>query len=135
MEPLRSVEREIRDVARHDEEVAAWVDQLDITYSFISRDIAGSDTRSQHGWGTAIDLVPTSYGGRAVYWSWSRVYDREGWDRIPVARRWSPPQPVVEIFESHGFVWGGKWARFDMIHFEYRPEILLYNRLMATAQQ
>jgi hypothetical protein len=32
-------------------------------------------------------------------------------------------------------VWGGKWAHFDMIHFEYRPEIVLYNRLAATAQQ
>jgi len=135
IEPLGAVERDILDVAGRDPAVAAWVDELDVTYSFVNRDIAGSETRSQHGWGMAVDLVPRSYGGRAVYWRWSRVYDREGWDRIPVDRRWSPPEPVVEIFESHGFVWGGKWAHFDMIHFEYRPEILLYNRLSATAQE
>ena len=135
IEPLGAVERDILDVARHDPAVAAWVDELDVTYSFSNREIAGSETRSQHGWGMAVDLVPRSYGGRAVYWRWSRVYDRDGWDRIPVERRWSPPEAVVEIFESRGFVWGGKWAHFDMIHFEYRPEILLYNRLAATAQQ
>jgi len=135
IEPLGAVERDIRVVARRDPAVAAWVDELDVTYSFVSRDIAGSETRSQHGWGMAVDFVPRSYGGRAVYWRWSRVYDREGWDRIPLERRWSPPEPVVEIFESHGFVWGGKWAHFDMIHFEYRPEILLYSRLTATAEQ
>jgi hypothetical protein len=31
----------------------------------------------------------------------------------------------VRAFESHGFVWGGKWLFFDTIHFEYRPELLL----------
>jgi hypothetical protein len=28
----------------------------------------------------------------------------------------------VEIFERHGFIWGGKWGHFDTMHFEYRPE-------------
>ena len=79
----------------------------------------------------AIDLVPNSYGRLDVYWRWSRVFDREGWHRIPLERRWSPPRAVIEIFESHGFVWGGKWPHFDNIHFEYRPEILLYNRLIS----
>jgi hypothetical protein len=58
------------------------------------------------------------------------VFDREGWDRIPLTERWSPPEAVVGIFQSHGFIWGGKWAHFDVIHFEYRPEIILYNRLV-----
>ena len=96
-----------------------------------ARDIAETQTQSYHGWGMAIDLVPTSYEGQHVYWRWSRVFDQEGWHRIPVEQRWSPPQAVVAIFERHGFVWGGKWAHFDSIHFEYRPEILLYNRLIA----
>lgn len=34
-------------------------------------------------------------------------------------------QAIVEAFEKHGFVWGGKWAHFDILHFEYRPEIIL----------
>jgi hypothetical protein len=129
--PLAAVERELLASAAADAAVAAWIAGLDITYSFVSRDIAGSPTRSHHAWGLAVDFVPGSYEGRHVYWRWSRVFDREGWDRIPVEERWSPPLPVVEIFERHGFVWGGKWAHFDMIHFEYRPEIVLYNRFLS----
>jgi hypothetical protein len=30
----------------------------------------------------------------------------------------------VDIFERHGFIWGGKWGHFDTMHFEYRPELL-----------
>lgn len=131
VEPLAAVERDIREAATRDRSVATWIDELDITYSFIYREIAGSSTRSYHAWGLAVDLVPTSYDGRAVYWQWSRVFDREGWHQIPVEQRWSPPQKVIEMFERHGFVWGGKWAHFDAIHFEYRPDILLYNRLIA----
>ena len=130
--PLARVERDLRQAARRDRSVARWIAELDITYSFVSRRIAGSPTRSHHGWGLAVDFVPESYDGQHVYWRWSRALDREGWDRIPLEERWSPPQAVVETFERHGFVWGGKWARFDMIHFEYRPEIILYNRLLAT---
>lgn len=128
VEPVASAEREIIRAALHDASVAEWIEALDVTYSFSSREIAGSGTRSQHAWGMAFDLVPTSYEGRHVYWRWSRVFHRDGWDRIPMEQRWSPPQQVIDIFEAHGFIWGGKWAHFDAIHFEYRPEILLYNQ-------
>ena len=47
-------------------------------------------------------------------------------------RDWRPararnliPHAVVEIFERHGFIWGGKWFHYDTMHFEYRPELLL----------
>ena len=135
VDALAAVEGDIRKAATGDASVATWIDELDITYSFIDRGIAGSPTRSHHAWGMAVDLVPKSYGGRAVYWQWSRVYDSEGWHRIPLERRWSPPQAVIEAFEEHGFVWGGKWTHFDNIHFEYRPEILLYNRLISNGGQ
>ena len=35
-----------------------------------------------------------------------------------------PPEEVISIFESEGFIWGGKWDIWDNIHFEYHPEIL-----------
>jgi peptide methionine sulfoxide reductase MsrA len=35
------------------------------------------------------------------------------------------PWEIVEIFEKHGFIWGGKWYHYDTMHFEYRPEIIL----------
>ena len=44
---------------------------------------------------------------------------------IPLSQRWMPPKAVVDIFEQHGFVWGGKWVLWDTIHFEYRPELLI----------
>jgi hypothetical protein len=106
---------------------------MEITYSFSYREIAGSPTRSQHSFGLAVDFVPRSYEGRAVYWRWSRALDREGWHAIPMESRWSPPPAVIDIFERHGFIWGGKWAHFDAIHFEYRPEILGYSRLVPDA--
>ena len=34
------------------------------------------------------------------------------------------PHRIVEIFERHGFIWGGKWYHYDTMHFEYRPELL-----------
>jgi hypothetical protein len=106
--------------------------EITVAYSFIDREISGSGSRSHHAWGLAVDLVPSSYGGRHVYWRWSRVFNRESWHEIPVSRRWSPPQAVIEAFERHGFIWGGKWSHFDTIHFEYRPEIILYNRMIEA---
>jgi hypothetical protein len=131
--PLQAIEQDLRASALTDDAVAGWIDGLDITYSFISRDIAGTQSRSYHAFGLAVDLVPDSYEGKQMYWRWSRVFDRDGWSRIPMSRRWSPPQAVVEAFEKRGFVWGGKWSRFDNIHFEYRPEVILYNRLVEAS--
>ena len=31
---------------------------------------------------------------------------------------------IVDIFERHGFIWGGKWYHYDTMHFEHRPELL-----------
>jgi len=129
-ESLQEVEREVRAAARTDAAVAAWVSGLKVAYSFQDKEIVGSASRSYHAWGLAVDLIPEGYGRRQVYWKWSRVFNPQ-WHRIPVEKRWSPPQKVIEAFERHGFVWGGKWSHFDTIHFEYRPEILVYNRLLA----
>jgi hypothetical protein len=128
--PLAAVERDLEEAARRDVAVADWVAEIDVTYSFVTRDVASTDTPSYHAWGLAFDLVPTSYDGRHVYWRWSRALDRQGWRSIPLEERWSPPPATIKIFERHGFVWGGKWGYFDAIHFEYRPEILAYNRLL-----
>jgi len=133
VEPLQAVQREILAAADRDKKVARWIEALEVAYSFMDKGIAGSTSRSYHTWGLAVDLIPESYDGKQVYWRWSRVYNRQGWHRIPLAERWSPPPAVVKAFERHGFVWGGKWAHFDTMHFEYRPEILYYNRMVASA--
>ena len=129
---LLDVERDLLAIAHDDDAVAEWIDDTEVAYSFLDRGIAGTATRSHHAWGLAVDFVPSSYEGRQVYWRWTRAWNRSGWDRTPLEQRWSPPVAVIEVFERHGFLWGGKWAHFDNIHFEYRPEIIEYNRLLEA---
>jgi hypothetical protein len=84
--------------------------------TFACRAIAGSQQRSTHGYGIAIDLaVKPSH-----YWRWSKP-DAQG----RYAWRNSIPFEIVRIFEKHGFIWGGRWYHFDTMHFEYRPELLI----------
>jgi hypothetical protein len=68
---------------------------------------------SMHGYAAAIDLNLKF----SDYWLWT---DAKG----PVRYRNRMPQQIVEIFERHGFIWGGKWNHYDTMHFEYRPELL-----------
>lgn len=77
--------------------------------------IAGTSRTSAHGHGIAIDLAT----GQADYWRWSKP----GPDGTTAYRNRFPTE-IVAIFEHHGFIWGGKWAHFDTMHFEYRPELL-----------
>jgi hypothetical protein len=39
---------------------------------------------------------------------------------------------VIRAFENEGFTWGGKWALYDNMHFEFRPELHEINRLIAA---
>jgi hypothetical protein len=83
--------------------------------TFNWRFIAGTKRLSVHSFGAAID-INTKY---ADYWRWSG--GKPG--KVPKYRN-RIPKEVVEIFERHGFIWGGKWYHYDTMHFEYRPEIL-----------
>lgn len=74
------------------------------------RVIAGTERLSAHSFGIAIDIC-VEYSN---YWRWSRSGDYE--NRIPLE--------IVEIFERHGFIWGGRWKHYDTMHFEFRPELL-----------
>ena len=47
----------------------------------------------------------------------------------PLSWRWMPPQAVIDIFEEEGFIWGGKWAIWDNMHFEYHPELIENSKL------
>ncbi len=79
------------------------------------RTIAGTDRFSVHAFGAAVD-INAKYGD---YWRWSNPEPGE-----PLAHRNRIPWEIVEIFEQHGFIWGGKWYHYDTLHFEYRPELL-----------
>jgi D-alanyl-D-alanine carboxypeptidase len=77
--------------------------------------VAGTKRESTHGLGIAIDIA----GAHSHYWMWSKP-DADG----RYAYRNETPWEIVQIFEKHGFVWGGKWYHYDTMHFEYRPEIV-----------
>jgi peptidoglycan LD-endopeptidase CwlK len=84
--------------------------------TFNWRPIAGADQLSAHSFGVAIDIDPDY----SDYWRWAGAARSGGF--IPYRNR--IPHRIVEIFERHGFIWGGKWYHYDTMHFEYRPELL-----------
>jgi hypothetical protein len=55
------------------------------------------------------------------YWEWDCKCSNE---KAEVNYKNRIPQLIVDIFEKHGFIWGGKWYHYDTMHFEYRPELL-----------
>ena len=85
---------------------------------FAWRRIAGENRLSPHAFGIAFDISP----GIATYWRWSKLR--------PHPLQKSYPASIVAAFENEGFIWGGKWHEFDLMHFEYRPEIICKARVL-----
>jgi peptidoglycan L-alanyl-D-glutamate endopeptidase CwlK len=115
----------VNGVDRQLEAVSAELDQLPLEEkkyvlktggTFNWRPIAGSEQLSAHAFGIAIDIDPDY----SDYWRWNASGDHG--KLIPYKNR--IPHRIVEIFERHGFIWGGKWYHYDTMHFEYRPELL-----------
>lgn len=88
--------------------------------TFCWRTIAGTQRLSMHSLAIAVDVNP----GRNPYWR----HHRRPSDKL--SRRARFPKEVIEAFEAEGFIWGGKWAEYDLMHFEYRPELLIKSRLL-----
>lgn len=85
------------------------------TYNY--RVIAGTNQLSPHAFGIAIDFK----SDKRDYWKWA---SRElGQQRLS-----EYPRQAVKVLEENNFIWGGKWAHFDILHFEYRPELLIKAR-------
>ena len=133
VETLSLVEERIKIAAAADPQVQSWVSSIGEMHGWNWRNVAGSQSRSYHSYGIAIDILPRSLGGRETYWQWAAQGGREWWN-VPYENRYHPPDAAVKAFEAYGFVWGGKWALFDTMHFEYRPEVLLLNGLELTPQ-
>jgi peptidoglycan LD-endopeptidase CwlK len=85
--------------------------------TFVWRVIAGTKRMSMHSFGMTIDInVKKSH-----YWQWDcKCIDED----VKLGYKNLIPQKIVEAFEKHGFIWGGKWYHYDTMHFEYRPELL-----------
>jgi hypothetical protein len=88
----------------------AYLQDLGGTFNW--RTVAGTSQLSAHSFGIAIDLNPA----HGAYWRWSKF------DPSDMSFRLRFPAGIVEAFEAEGFIWGGKWWAYDLMHFEYRPE-------------
>ena len=122
-------EERILAAAKNDPQVQAWIESIGILEGYVWRNIAQTQSRSYHSYGLAIDLLPGSLGGKHTYWLWTSQ-NREDWWNVSYNERYHPPAVVIKTFEENGFIWGGKWPLFDTMHFEYRPEILVFNGLL-----
>lgn len=110
-------------------ELAARSQELSFVFAhagggFNWRAIAGTNRLSAHSFGIAVD-VNAELG---QYWKWSGA--KEG--RVGTYDNRIPPQ-VISAFERYGFIWGGKWHHFDGMHFEYRPELIVFARLAGQS--
>jgi hypothetical protein len=93
--------------------------------SFTWRPIAGTNRLSVHSFGAAVDINV----GRSNYWRDAKQDEEALLDyknRIPAK--------IVEVFERHGFIWGGWWYHYDTMHFEYRPELIAYMKTVEYAR-
>ena len=103
---LESLSEELEKISP---EFAKYLEKTGGTFNY--REISGTNRLSSHAYGIAID-INTEFSD---YWKWDKSMKYK--NRIPME--------IVEIFEKHGFIWGGKWYHYDTMHFEYRPELLI----------
>ena len=126
IESLSLVEARILSAAKNDPQIQAWINSISISESWAWRNIAETQARSFHSYGIALDLLPKSLGGKQTYWLWTSQHRKDWWN-VSYDERYHPPAAVISAFEANGFIWGGKWLRFDTMHFEYRQEVLILN--------
>ncbi|MCL1993371.1 MAG: M15 family metallopeptidase [Spirochaetes bacterium] len=124
---LERVAQRISEAALTDASIGEWLEDIldgGSAYAWSWRPIAGTNRRSNHSYGIAIDFLPSDLAGRHTFWGWTRYYG-------PVSREthYLPPDAVIEAFGHYGFLWGGHWSMFDTMHFEYRPELLILNNV------
>lgn len=116
--------RAFRSVAPVLEKIAKEPDKRKLLKSdggFFWREIAGEKKLSAHSWGIALDLG----AAHAPYWRWSK--------KMPHPMQKSYPGEIVAPLEQAGFIWGGKWDKYDLMHFEYRPELICKARKLRDA--
>jgi len=118
---LRAVSADLTPLLAKKPELRSYVEKLAGTFNW--RKVAGTERLSNHSFATALDLNVK----KAAYWRWQSSTQIETFSR----KDW--PTEIIETFERHGFIWGGKWWHFDTMHFEYRPEIIAYAKSVASS--
>lgn len=116
---LKSVMDELVPLANSRKDIYSCVFPHSGTFNY--RVISGTNRLSPHSFGIAIDLASNKWD----YWKWAKRSDGE-------KRLDAYPRDIVNTFEKNNFIWGGKWGHFDILHFEYRPEIILKARYFSN---
>lgn len=117
---LQKMEPRLAESVREQPELRAL---LKTDGGFLWRRVAGEQRLSPHAYGVALDLSAR----RAPYWRWSRLR--------PHPMQQSYPSAIVAAFEAEGFIWGGKWHEYDLMHFEYRPELVCKARILRGLEK
>jgi peptidoglycan L-alanyl-D-glutamate endopeptidase CwlK len=116
---INGVDKQLQAVSDELEKLPAFLKYLQkAAGTFNWRVIKGTTRPSTHSYGIAID-INTDFSN---YWQWDNKTTDEN-KKVPVYVNRIPAE-IVDIFEKHGFIWGGKWYHYDTMHFEYRPELL-----------
>jgi hypothetical protein len=115
---VNDIHKRVMDISKELDENPDWKKYVsNIGGTFNWRNIAGTNRISFHSFGITMDINTK----QSHYWQW--VCDCTDENKILTYRN-TIPQGIVDIFEKHGFIWGGKWYHFDTMHFEYRPELV-----------
>ncbi|QUH25247.1 M15 family metallopeptidase [Serpentinicella alkaliphila] len=109
---LKAAITELNALAKEKPLLWSYIYPLGGTYNY--RYISKTNRLSPHAFGLAIDLA----SNKDDYWQWASRAAGE-------KRLKGYPQEIVDIMEKNYFIWGGKWGQFDILHFEYRPEIIM----------
>ena len=119
---LGIVIKNLNQLAKVNGKAASDIYPFNGTYNY--RIIAGTGRLSPHAFGLAIDLNRDPRD----YWQWASL--EQGDKRIK-----GYTKEIPKIFEENNFVWGGKWRHFDVLHYEYRPEIIMKARYFGKQSQ
>lgn len=122
--PLGQVQARIQEAAKTSPDIQRWIKNLQSITGWNWRNVAGSESRSFHAYGVAVDLLMKVEAGMETYWQWTAAKGID-WRSVPAEKRQNPPAAVIRAFEEQGFIWGGRWPRYDTMHFEYHPELLI----------
>ena len=127
-ERLKAVFKEIQLAASDNNEIKKWIKGIRSISTYSNRTIQNRQRPSLHSYGIAVDILPRDRS-KVIYWEWVEDF-REDWWNVTEEQKAKVPAQVIDIFEKNGFVWGGKWYFFDIMHFEYRPELIKYAQLL-----
>ena len=115
---VNDIHKRVMDISKELDENPDWKKYVsNIGGTFNWRNIAGTNRISFHSFGITMDINTK----HSHYWQWICKCTDEN---TILTYRNAIPQGIVDIFEKHGFIWGGKWYHYDTMHFEFRPELV-----------